>query len=425
MIPSALDEAAPAAPIAQSGAARVFSALGNPSFRNLWLGQLGSGSAEWMDQVTRGWLVYELTGSALLLGVATALRSLPLLLLGVWGGVFADRFDRRRLLLVVEGAALLLDLSLALLVLSGLVQVWHVLLTGVFSGTAMSFTQPARQAYIADLVDRPRLLNAIALNSGAHNLTRTVGPALAGFVIAGAGEGHSGAGYSYVVQAILWGWAFVWTMSIRASTRSHGVRSTNMWHELLAGFVYVRSQPVIVALLLVALIPTLLAQPYLAMVPIFAADILAAGPDGLGILMACSGAGALVGTLGVAASGDPRGKGGMMLGGLSVFGLGLAAFATSGWLVASALALALAGAAQSVYRAMNVGLLQTQATEEMRGRIMSFYLLDRGMGPAGALLMGTLAEVGGAPLAVFLTGGSCFLLAGSLLILSPGLRRLA
>ncbi len=421
MNPRALDEGAPvASPIAAAGAARIFATLGNTNFRNLWLGQLGSGAAEWMDQVTRGWLVYELTGSALLLGVATALRSLPLLLLGVWGGVFADRFDRRKLLLAVEGAALFLDLGLALLVLSGLVQVWHVLLTAVFSGTAMSFTQPARQAYIADLVDRRRLLNAIALNSGAHNLTRTLGPALAGFVIASAG-----AGYSYVAQAILWGWAFLWTLSIRASTGSNRARSTNMWHELLEGFDYVRGQPVILALLLVALIPTLLAQPHLAMVPIFARDILEAGPEGLGILMACSGAGALVGTLGVAASGDPQRKGGLMLGGLSLFGLGLAAFASSSWLIASALALAVAGAAQSVYRAMNVGLLQTQAAEEMRGRIMSFYLLDRGVGPAGALLMGTLAEVGGAPLAVFLTGGSCFLLAGSIFLLAPALRRLA
>ncbi|MBI2911767.1 MAG: MFS transporter [Chloroflexi bacterium] len=408
-------------PVAQErGILRAFASLSSPDFRCLWVGQLGSSGAEWMDQVTRGWLVYQLTDSAFLLGVATALRSLPLLLLGVWGGVFADRFDRRRLLLVVEGAALVLDLALALLVLTGLVQVWHVLLTAVFSGIAMSFTQPARQAFIADLVDRRRLLNAMALNSVAHNLTRTAGPAVAGVVIAAAG-----AGYSYLAQAALWGWAFLWTLRIAGGAAHVRSRRGGMWRELLAGFSYVRGQPTIVALLVVALIPTFLAQPYLAMVPVFARDVLEAGPEGLGILFAFSGAGALLGNLAVAGLADPPRKGGLMLGGLSVFGLGLAAFAASGWLLVSGVALSLAGAAQSVYRAMNVGLLTTQATEEMRGRVMSFYLLDRGMGPAGALLMGTLAELGGAPLAVFVTGGSCFLLAGGLLFVSPTIRRLA
>lgn len=195
--------------------------------------------------------------------------------------------------------------------------------------------------------------------------------------------------------------------------------------ELLAGFVYVWRHGVILSLLLIALIPTLLAQPYLAMVPVFARDILAAGPEGLGILFACSGAGALVGTLTVAGLGDPPRKGTMMLVGLSLFGLGLVAFASSEWLVVSGVALAIAGASQSLYRTMNVGLLQVRAAEEMRGRIMSFYLLDRGVGPLGALLVGTLAELGGAPLAVALTGAACALLAAGVLAVSPTMRRLA
>lgn len=258
-----------------------------------------------------------------------------------------------------------------------------------------------------------------ALNSAAHNLTRTLGPALAGLVIASAG-----AGYSYLLQAAMWGWAFLWTMQIGGLGDRGGPRPDNMWRELLAGFAYVRAQPVILALLVIALIPTMLAQPYLAMVPVFARDILQAGPQGLGLLFACSGVGALVGTLSVAAMGDPSRKGTLMLLGLTLFGTGLVLFAVSHWLLVSCLALALAGMCQSLYRALNVGLLQARAAEEMRGRVMSFYLLDRGAGPAGALLVGVLAELGGAPLAVSLTGGACALLAGSVMAFSPTLRRL-
>lgn len=372
----------------------TFSSLRHRNYRLLWFGTLVSSSGDWMDQIAFNWLVYELTHSAVALGLANLFRLAPILVFTLIGGVVADRVERRRLMFTTQTVAMLLALVLAVLVSTGLVQVWMVFVIAAGRGIMMSFNQPARQSLISDLVPAESLMNAIALNSATLNLTRVIGPAIGGGLIATVGV--AGAFYFNAASflAVLAGLAMM-----RFSARTARSRA-GMLADLAGGVRYLNGQPTLRTLVLLALLPMVFGMPYMTMLTLFAKDVLRAGGIGLGLLTAASGVGAVLGALFVASLRDTTYRGRLMLGGLVAFGAALVAFSVSPWLWLSLLALIGVGISQQMYMATNNTLIQVYVAEEYRGRVLSTLFLNRGMVPLGTMLAGFGAAALGPQVAV-------------------------
>ena len=394
---------------------RPFVSLQFRDYRLLWLGQLCTSMGQWMDQVARGWLVYDLTGSPFLLGAVTATRALPLLFFGVLAGVVADRFGRKSQLIISQIGNGLINLLLAILVLTHHVEVWHVFATGFVAGTLQAFQQPARQALISDLVGERHIMNAVALNSAVLNLSRSIGPAVAGYLIAWVGSDGS-----YFAQSLIYFVATIWTFQMRVPKKSLA-QERNREESLLAGlqegFRYIRNNETVLMLLVLALVPLLLGQPYSSLLPVFAKEVLSIGAQGLGFLYTAAGLGALIGALYIAAAGHFQHQGRLLLGGAGLFGVGLVGLSLSSWLPISLACLAIIGFANTSYNALANAILQTGTPPELRGRVLSVYLLNRGLVPLGTLFAGTLATLFHTPIAIGVMGTACALLA-----LGAGLR---
>lgn len=359
-----------------------------------------------MDQIALNWLVYELTGSPVALGWLNFCRLAPIFVFTLIGGVVADRMERRRLMVVSQTVAMVMALILAVLVFAGIVEFWMVLVIAVGRGVMMSFNQPARQSMISDIVPREDLRNAIALNSATLNLTRVLGPTLGGVLIATVGVAGAFFFNAASFLGVLYGLALM-----RFSERPrqpHG----GVMRDLLGGLAYLRQQPTLAALVMLALVPMVFGIPYMTMLTVFAKDVLAVGGAGLGVLAACSGVGAVIGAMFVAASDNLKVRlQSLMLGGLVAFGLTLAIFALSPWFWLSAIALVGVGASQQMYMATNNTLIQTRVAEEYRGRVMSTLFLNRSMVPLGTLLAGFGTAAVGAPYTVAAMAGVLVLLA--------------
>lgn len=404
------------------GSRRLLRSLHHPNFRLLLAGQLSTSTAMWMEQLSRGWLIYEMTGSVLLLGLVQAVRSVPLLFLGLFGGVLADRLDRKRQLMVAQLLNMGLNFVLATLIVTGLVEVWHVFTTAFMAGCVMAFQHPARQSLLPNTVPRSELVNAVGLNSIALNLCHTLGPAIAGVMATFAGLGAT-----YYFQGGLFLMASLWTLQLKVGDgRSSGHQGgKSMWGSLAEGLRYVRGNQAVFTLLILALLPIVLALPVISLLPAFAGDVYQAGPAGLGLLLGANGVGSVIGAFVVAIMGDFRRKGWFLLGVIMLLGLSLSAFALAPWLWAAVLLLGLAGFAQTSYRVVNLTLLHTNTGDEYRGRVMSVYLLDRGVAPVGAALAGGLAAVLGAPATVAVLGALTFLVAALVAATVPPLRRMS
>jgi MFS transporter, DHA1 family, staphyloferrin A biosynthesis exporter len=371
----------------------VFSSLQYPNYRLLWMGTLVSQSGDWMDQMALNWLVYQITGSAVALGLLNLCRFVPILLFTLIGGVVADRWPRRRLLFSTQAIAMVLAFALAVLVSTGLVQFWMVLVIAVGRGTMMSFNQPARQSLISELVPRSSLTNAIALNSATLNFTRILGPTIGGVLIATVGI--AGAFYANGASflAVLLGLMLMDIPPTKARPRK------GMVGDLMDGLHYLMGEPRLRTLVLFALVPMVLGMPYMTMLAVFAQDILDAGGTGLSILTAATGMGALVGAL-IVAGALLRHRRRVMMFALIGFGASLIAFSFSHWLWASAAALAVAGLSQQVYMSLNNTLIQESVDDAYRGRVLSTMFLNRGMVPLGSMIAGVGASVVGAPITI-------------------------
>jgi MFS family permease len=364
--------------------------LSHRNYRLLWTGTVISQSGDWMDQIALNWLVYDLTGSAFALGLVNLCRLSPILFFTLVGGVVADRVERRKLMFTTQTVAMVLALVLAVLVSTGLVQLWMVLLVAVGRGIALSFNLPARQSLISDLVPREMLTSAIALSQATNNLTRVLGPAIGGILIATVGV--AGAfyvnGLSFV--AVLFGLAMM-----RFPPRE--VRQkTGILTELLGGLRYIRGEPNMRTLIVLALVPVILGQPYMTMLTVFASDVLGIGASGLGLLTACSGAGAVCGSLFIASRGASSGRRKRMRIGLIAYGVTLLVFAVSPWLWLSAGTLLAVGFSQQVYNTQNNALVQEEVDAEYRGRIVSILFLNRGLLPLGTAIAGFGTDLWGA-----------------------------
>jgi MFS family permease len=346
-----------------------------------------------MDQMALNWLVYQITGSAVALGLLNLCRFVPILLFTLIGGVVADRWPRRRLLFSTQAVAMFLAFILAILVSTGTVQFWMVLIIAVGRGMMMSFNQPARQSLISELVPRSSLTNAIALNSATLNFTRILGPAIGGVLIATVGIAGAfyanGASFLAVLVSLM-------LMDIPATKAR--VRK-GMLGDLVDGLRYLMGETRLRTLVVFALVPMILGMPYMTMLSVFAQDILGAGGAGLSILTASTGLGALVGAL-IVAGAALRQRRRVMMVALIGFGVSLIGFSFSHWLWASAIALAAAGLSQQVYMSLNNTLIQESVDDAYRGRVLSTMFLNRGMVPMGSMLAGFGTSLAGAPVTI-------------------------
>jgi len=397
----------------------TFSSLQHRDFRYLWVGTLFMSAGQWVQQITLGWLLYDLTGSSVLLGLLNGLRALPFLISGPVAGVIADRADRKKSMLGSQYLLLVTALIMGILVAGGWVEVWHLMVFAVVTGAAWSLNQPVRQAIVPNLIPRKDLINAQALNSTAFNLNKVLGPLLGGLLIA-----HSGAAGNFYVQAVAYAgvMAMVYIMNVPKVTPS-GPR-VSAWADMKEGWRYCWREPLVLAILICGLIPMILAFPYQALMPVFQKDVLEAGPEALGVLFAAPGVGGMVALVLLASFGHRIGRlGRLMLGGLLVLGISLMLFASTRDLWLSALTLTIVGASQVMYNNTAHILLQQIVPDELRGRVNSIYMLDHGLAPAGALVAGIATHFFGAPWTIGAMGALVLLLGLIVAWKAPGLTR--
>lgn len=384
------------------GVSNTFRALRHHNFRLFFAGQFVSLTGTWMQSVAQSWLVYRLTGSVILLGLIGFASQIPVFLIAPFGGVTADRYDRRKILIVTQSLAMITAFVLAGLTLSGQIEVWHLFVIAVIFGTINAFDIPTRQAFVVEMVGKDDLLNAIALNSSMFNGARIVGPAIAGILVALVGEGWCFFGNAVSYLAVISGIVMIKVVPVIRK------RTGSTIANIKEGFVFsAKTEPIRGLLLLLGLV-SLMGMPYAVLMPIFADKILGGGSDTLGYLMGASGSGALIAALVLASRNEVFGLGRWVA--LASGGLGLSlimfSFSSNFWL--SMLLLVPVGFSMMTQMSSSNTLIQAMVPDELRGRVMSVYsMMFMGMAPLGALMAGSLAEILGAQYTVALGGAVC------------------
>ena len=386
----------------------IIRSLRHRNFRLYFLGQSISVTGTWMQSVAMGWLVYRLTDSKILLGVVGFTAQILTFVVAPLAGVLADRWDRRRALIVAQTLAMAQALAMAAVTLTGTVEVWHIIALSFFTGLVRGFEVPTRQSFIIQMLDdRSDLPNAIALNSFMVNAARLVGPLMAGGIIALVGEGTC-----FLVNGVSYGAVIAALVAMRIAPRPRLRPTGGVMAGLVEGFAYARRTPVIRAAIIVLAVTSLVGVPYTTLMPVFARDILTGGPHTLGYLRGATGGGARVGAALLAARKERMRLGRMILLAAAAFGAGLIAFALAAhyrptlWL--SLPILVWVGCAMMVQMYSSNTLLQTVVDEDKRGRVMSFYTMAfMGVIPFGAVLAGWMAEHLGAPTTLVIGGSAC------------------
>ncbi|HEU4414578.1 MAG TPA: MFS transporter [Candidatus Angelobacter sp.] len=374
-------------------------ALRHRNYQLFFGGQLISLVGTWMDQIAESWLVYRLTGSALLLGTVAFCSQIPVFLLAPIGGALADRYDRRKILVFTQSSMMALTFVLAWLTLSHRVQIWHVMVLAALTGVVNALDLPARQAFVVDMVSRADLVNAIALNSSMFNGARVIGPALAGIVVAAIGEGWcffaNGVSFIAVITGLL----------LMTIDRPRLAIEGSPLENIIEGFRFVASSGPVRALMFLLGLVSFTAMPYAVLMPVFADQILHGGPKALGLLMGCSGIGALGGAVTLAMRKTVHGLGSWVAVSCACFGMALLVFSFSRTLWLSAVLLIPAGFSVMIQMASSNTLIQSMVPDRLRGRVMSVYAMTfMGMAPLGALLAGSVAHKLGAPWTVAIGG---------------------
>ena len=385
-----------------AGISHAWRALRHRNFRLFFSGQSISLIGTWMTRIATSWLVYRLTGSALLLGLVGFIGQIPTFLLAPFAGVWVDRLDRRNVLLWTQALAAVQSLLLAGLTLSKRVTIAEILVLSAFQGLINAFDMPGRQAFMVQMVeDRQDLGNAIAINSSMVNMARLVGPSLAGVVIAGFGEGYcfliDGLSYFAVIASL----ALMRIKPLPGRFRN----ASSMMTQLKEGWTYVSGFAPVRTILLLFALTSLMGMPFVVLMPIFAAQVLRGGPHTLGLLMAASGVGALISALSLAVRKTVLGLGRMIPIAAISFGFGLVLFGLSRVMWFSLLMMLLTGFGMMQGMAASNTIVQTLVPEDRRGRVMSYYTMAFvGMTPFGSLMAGGLAHLLGAPHTVVITG---------------------
>ena len=392
---------------------RALSSLQHRNFRLLWLGHSLTSMAYWMDQVSRGWLIYELTDSALQLGMVRGIQALPILFLSPVAGSAADRFSRKKQIVLSQIVDGCMYAALTVLIFTHAIKPWHVYLSAFVMAIDQTFLQPARAAIIADAVPRDHLTNAIGLNSMIFNTARSTGPALAGILIA-----RYGTAGSYATQAIFCVLATLWTMQLRSRPQPSptaddvSTSDSSFFRSVVEGWKFSWQNEEVRTGLLVVMLVALLIVPFTTLLPIFARDILSVGAAGQGLLLTGMGVGALGSAVVIASLGDRMMRGLFMLGGAALYGLSVVGFAASPWFRVSMVLMVIIGVANVFCNALVQTVIQTYSPSKFRGRTMAIFQLSNVVMTIGSMLLGTLATALGTQWAVGLMGA-----AGALMVL--------
>ena len=381
----------------------LLRALRSRNYRLFFFGQGASLMGTWMTQTATIWLVYHLTGSALMLGLVGFANQFPNFVLTPFAGVWVDRWDRRRTIVITQILAMLQSLALAFLAFTGRIDVWHIVVLAAFQGCINAFDMPARQSFVVTMVEqREDLSNAIALNSSMFSGARLIGPAIAGLIIAATNTGVcfliDGVSYIAVIAGLL-------AMRLPAKPTAIAKPTETLWFSLKEGFAYAFSfQPIRSILLLIALV-SLVGMPYMTLAPIFASEVLHGGPETLGFLMAASGLGALIAAVYLSSRPSALGLSKLIAIAPAMFGAALIIFALSRTLWLSMLALMLVGMSLIMQHTSGNTVLQTIVEDDKRGRVMSFYMMAfTSTVTFGNLVAGSLATHIGAPNTLMISG---------------------
>ena len=401
----------------------VFRALKYRNFRIFFFGQSISLIGTWMQYVAMSWLVYRMTNSVFMLGVVGFASQIPAFILSPFTGVLADRHNRHKILLFTQKLALLQALILAILTMTGNIQVWHIIVMGIFLGCVNSLDIPARQSFILQMIEeKENLGNAIALNSMMFNMARLIGPSIAGVLIAITGEGMcfliNAISYVAVIASLI-------AMDEGIKIRKDKKVDYDIFKDLKEGFNYAFGFKPIRAILLLLSIIGLMGMSYAVLKPVFAKDVLGGGAYTLGFLMAAVGVGALAGTVYLASRKKAIALGNTLPVSAGIFGIGITAFSFSHNIWLSLLLLFIAGFGIMVQMAASNTILQTIVDDDKRGRVMSLYTMAfMGMAPLGSLLAGIIAARFGASNTLIFSGLCCIIASVIFACRVPSLRRI-
>ncbi len=379
-------------------ARQTFASLSVRNYRVFFFGMLVSATGTWMQSVAQGWLVLQLTGSGTLVGLVTAAQFVPMLLGGVWGGVIADRFDKRHTLFASQALLAFAAALLAVVTITDIVEVWMVFACALLSGCATVVDNPTRQAFVSELVGPDRVANAVALNSAMFNAARIVGPAMAGVIILVAG---TGACFAYNAVSYL---AVIFSLTrMRPSELHRGKPIARGRGQVRAGLRYAWANPELRSTILLVAVVGTFALNFTVLTPLLVEFTFDAGPGTLGVLTSFMGAGSLIGALVAAARAKPTPT--LLVGAAGALGVVMIGVAVSPSLPVAALMLALTGAATITFLSTANTMLQLNSSTEMRGRVMSLYLLVfLGSTPIGGPIVGFVAETTN-PRLGFVVGG--------------------
>jgi MFS family permease len=399
----------------------ILQSLKHRNYRLFFIGQSISLIGTWMQVIAIGWLVYDLTNSALLLGMVGFFSQIPAFFLAPFAGAFIDRWNRHRILITTQTLSMIQAFILAFLTLTGRINVWHIILLSLSLGLINAFDMPARQAFVVEMVEkRSDLANAIALNSSMVNSARLIGPAVAGILVAIVGEG-----FCFLINGISFMSVIVALLAMRIKKISRNKYSNNIAQDIKEGFRYAFGFVPIRSILLFLGLVSLIGMPYTVLMPIFAKDILHGGPNFLGFLMASAGIGALIGGIYLASRRTVLGLGRILAAATSVFGLSLIIFSVSKNLWLSLSMMLISGLGMIIHIASVNTILQTITEDDKRGRVMSFFAMAfLGMSPFGSLMAGALANSIGASNTVLISGGICILGTVIFSIKLPSIRKI-
>jgi len=377
---------------------RAFESLRFRDYRLLWYSQVFASLGVWMDQVTRGWLIYELTDSALQLGLVRGIQAVPFLFLSPIAGSVADRYPRKFLVVTAQFANGFIFTATAALILFGLIQPWHVYLTAVLMACVQVFLQPARAAMISDTVPPDRLTNAIGLNAVVFNMARSTGPALAGILIS-----VFNTGVAYGAQGSFFLLATLWTMRMRSGRRAaaaklgHGGTGESFARSIVTGWQFSWRKAEVRSSLLIVIVASLFMVPFSTLLPIFARDILQVGAQGQGLLLTSMGVGAFGSAMIIATFGDRMPRGIMMIVGVLLYGVLVVLFAGSPWFSVSLVLMAAIGLCHVSSHALVQTVIQSYSPPEFRGRAIAIFHMNQVLLLLGGMVIGALSAAIGAP----------------------------
>jgi len=388
----------------------TFASLQIRDYRLLWWGMIVSNIGTWMQMVAQGYLVYQMTHSPFALGLVGFVRAVPVFTFSLFAGVVADRVDRRKLLIVTQSLAGVFALILGILTSMGVITVWMIMVLAFLSASVAAFDNPTRQALVPDIVGKEYIANAVALQSAAFNGTGILGPSLAGLLL-----GFIGIAACFYINAISF-LAVIVALFLMSSVPNRTMRKQTMLENLREGFAYVRGNRTVAALLILIGLVGLLGRPYTQLMPAVQRDVLHVGATGLGVLLAFSSIGALIGALAIASLSNFTHRGLLLTISIGAFGAALIGFATSRSFPLSLGLLVIVGGAATMSMSTTNMMIQLNVPAEFRGRIMSMYtMIAMGMMPLGSMILGTIANFIGVPETLMFGGLGCL---GSLMLIS-------